>query len=228
MSIFRKMSAELKKPIRNYKAFLFDLNGTMINDMPYHINAWYRILNELGANISMEKTKEECYGKNNELLERVFPGKFTEEEKDRISIEKEKQYQKEFRPHLKLIDGLDNLLKAASADRIKMAIGSAAIMFNIDFVLDELQIRHYFDVLVSADDVMNSKPNPETYIKCSDKLGIAVKDCLVFEDAPKGAESARHAGMDCVIITSMHEPEEFNNFDNVVLFTNNYYNFRFH
>ena len=46
------------------KAFLFDLNGTMIDDMQYHIKAWHRILNELGANIQMEKMKEECYGKN--------------------------------------------------------------------------------------------------------------------------------------------------------------------
>ena len=56
------------------KAFLFDLNGTMINDMPYHIKAWHKILNDLGAGISMERMKDECYGKNNELLERIFPG----------------------------------------------------------------------------------------------------------------------------------------------------------
>jgi len=220
------MNYEIKKSINSYKAFLFDLNGTMINDMPYHIKTWYRILNELGANISMEKTKEECYGKNNELLERVFPERFTKEEKDRISIEKEKQYQSEFRPNMKLINGLDDFLKAASAEGIKMAIGTAAIMYNVDFVLDGLQLRHFFDVLVSADDVMNSKPDPETFTKCSDKLGIAAKDCLVFEDAPKGAESARQAGMDCIIITTMHEPEEFNNYNNIVMFTNNYNNLR--
>ncbi|MCH5598591.1 hypothetical protein MKP09_12070 [Niabella ginsengisoli] len=66
-----------------YKAFLFDLNGTMIDDMSYHIKAWYRILNDLGAGISIERTKEECYGKNHELLERIFPGKFSFEEKIR-------------------------------------------------------------------------------------------------------------------------------------------------
>lgn len=63
------------------KAFLFDLNGTMINDMQYHIDAWYNILNDLGANLSIERVKEECYGKNRELLERIFPGRFSEEEK---------------------------------------------------------------------------------------------------------------------------------------------------
>jgi beta-phosphoglucomutase len=64
------------------KAFLFDLNGTMIDDMQYHITAWHEILNKLGANLSIERVKEECYGKNNELLERIFPGRFTKEQKE--------------------------------------------------------------------------------------------------------------------------------------------------
>ena len=80
----------------HYKAFLFDLNGTMIDDMPYHVKAWHRILNELGADITMERMKQECYGKNHELLERIFPGRFTEEEKNRMSLAKERQYQKEW------------------------------------------------------------------------------------------------------------------------------------
>ena len=65
----------------------------MIDDIQYHIKAWHRILNELGANISLEKMKEECYGKNDELLERMFPGRFTEVEQQHMSLEKEKQYQ---------------------------------------------------------------------------------------------------------------------------------------
>src|SRR5690242_9403140 len=77
--------------LKQKKAFLFDLNGTMIDDMSYHIRAWHRILNELGANISIERVREECYGKNHELLERVFPGRFSEEEKNQLSFEKEQQ-----------------------------------------------------------------------------------------------------------------------------------------
>ena len=74
-------------------AFLFDLNGTMVDDMQYHIKAWHTILNELGANLSMQQMKEECYGKNDELLERIFPGRFSEEEKKVMSIEKEKTFE---------------------------------------------------------------------------------------------------------------------------------------
>src|SRR6478735_12414321 len=108
-----------------HKAFLFDLNGTMIDDMQYHINAWHRILNSLGAGISFERTKEECYGKNHELLERIFPGVYTDAEKDRMSFEKEKAYQVEFRPLLKAINGFEDFLRTAHGQGIKTAVGSA-------------------------------------------------------------------------------------------------------
>jgi len=205
--------------IHQQRAFLFDLNGTMIDDMPYHIKAWHRILNELGAGISIERAKEECYGKNHELLERIFPGRFTVEEKDRMSLEKEKQYQREFRPHLVLLPGLHAFLQQAYDAGIKMAIGSAAIQFNIDFVLDNLQIRHYFDALVSADDVRNSKPDPETFLSCAGQLCMPPANCIVFEDAPKGVEAAFNAGMKVVVLTTMHTPEEFPQDKRILSFT---------
>lgn len=208
-----------------YKAFLFDMNGTMIDDMQYHIKAWHQILNGLGAGISMERMKEECYGKNAELLERIFPGRFSGEEKLRMSLEKERTYQQAFRPYLKLLDGLPELLEKAKEHGIKMAIGSAAIMFNIDFVVDELDIRSYFDALISADEVKVSKPDPETFLVCAEKLGVDPADCLVFEDSPKGVEAAARAGMDCAVITSLHEKEDFAAMRNVVGFMKDFQNF---
>ena len=204
------------------KAFLFDLNGTMIDDMEYHIIAWHDILNELGADISYEKAKAECYGKNHELLERIFPGRFTDEEKTAMSYAKEEKYQREFRPRLKLIEGLDKLIKDAGEQRIAMAIGSAAIKFNIDFVLDGLFIRDYFSAIVSADDVSFSKPHPETYLKCASALGTSPGSCLVFEDTPKGVECAYHAGMKAVVVNTMHEPAEFSAFDNILFFAKDF------
>jgi beta-phosphoglucomutase-like phosphatase (HAD superfamily) len=106
-----------------------------------------------------------------------------------------------------------------------MAIGSAAMAFNIDFVLDGLKIRDYFDVIVSADDVSHSKPDPETYDKCASQLKLIARDCLVFEDAPKGAESAQRAAMDCIIITTLHRPEEFDPYNNIISFIEDYNNF---
>jgi len=213
----------MHNPAKKYTAFVFDLNGTMIDDMHYHIQAWHRILNSLGANISLERTKQECYGKNAELLERIFPCIYTNEEKDNMSFEKEKEYQQKFKPHLKFIEGYEPFLRTAHKQGIKTAIGSAAIVFNIDFVLDGLNIRHLIDTVVSADDVNHSKPHPETFLKCADALFVKPEDCLVFEDSPKGVEAALHAGMDCMVITTLHQKEEFLHFKNIIGFIENYH-----
>ena len=206
----------------NVKAFLFDLNGTMINDMPYHIKAWHKILNDLGAGISIERMKDECYGKNSELLERIFPGRFSDKQISEMELEKEKAYQLAFRPHLKLLDGLENFLKEAHAAGIKMAIGSAAIMFNIDFVIDGTNTRKYFDALISAESVKKSKPDPETFLKAADELNVSPAECLVFEDTPKGVEASLNAGMKAVVITTLHQPDEFSNYPNVIRFVKDF------
>jgi beta-phosphoglucomutase len=204
------------------KAFLFDLNGTMIDDMPYHIKAWHKILNDLGANISENETMYQCYGKNDELLERVFPARFSQAEKDEITVTKEAAYKLAYLPHLKLIDGLDIFLQEAKERKIKMAIGSAAIKSNIDFVLDNLNIRYYFDAIISADDVILSKPNAETYLKCATLLNVQPHECIVFEDVPKGVESATNAGMKAVVVIGIHEENEFNSFNNTINFIRSY------
>lgn len=206
------------------KAFIFDLNGTMIDDMQYHVKAWYHILNdELGANLNWEQVKSHMYGKNAELLIRVFgKEKFSIEEMNAISLEKEKRYQQEYRPHLRLIPGLQEFLQQSHDQQIPMAIGSAAIMFNIDFVLDNLGIRHFFKAIVSADDVAYSKPDPETYTKAARQLNVAPAHCLVFEDAPKGVESALNAGMKSVVLTLLHDKPEFQQYPNVIRFIDDY------
>ena len=206
------------------KAFIFDLNGTMINDMDYHTQAWFDILNhDLGAHLSWEDVKREMYGKNQELLVRVF-GKdhFSAAEMDRLSLDKERKYQQTYRPHLKLIDGLEEFLKMASEAGIHMAIGSAAIQLNVDFVLDGLGLRSFFDAIVTADDVAHSKPDPETFLQAARLLGMAPQDCIVFEDAPKGVEAAANAGMQAIVLTTMHSEEAFAGYSNVLAFVTDY------
>ena len=206
------------------EAFIFDLNGTMIDDMEYHTIAWHRILNEdLKAGLSREEVQRQMYGKNEELLGRVFgEGHFTQTEMDAISVKKENSYQLAFRPHLQLIAGLPAFLEAAEKRHIRMAIGSAAIPFNIDFVLDNLAIRHYFRTIVSAADVTISKPHPETFLKAAEGLGVAPEACIVFEDAPKGVEAAFRAGMKCVVLTTMLEAAEFHAYSNIVSYIADY------
>lgn len=206
----------------NYQAYIFDLNGTMVNDMPYHIKAWHAQILSMGGQLSLEEMKHQCYGKNEELLERIFPGRFSLAERIQIGNNKEALYRVEFKPYLQLIAGLDAFLAQTKFAQIKMAIGSAAIEDNINFVIDNLTIRHYFDAIVSANKVTHSKPHPETFLQCAKLLNISPDQCLVFEDTPKGVECAMHAGMDVVVILGEHQAAEFENFSNVRKYISNY------
>ncbi|AGA78478.1 HAD family hydrolase [Echinicola vietnamensis] len=204
--------------------FIFDMNGTMIDDMHFHTKAWHQLFNEdLGANLSWEEVKVEMYGKNPEVLDRVFgKGHFTPQEAEEWSMKKEKRYQEEYRPHLALIKGLDEFLEKANDAGIKMAVGTAAIPFNVDFALDNLDIRKYFSAIVTADDVKLSKPHPDTFTMAAEKLKREPEDCIVFEDAPKGVEAAQNAGMKAVVITTAHPKEDFQQYDNVLAFIEDY------
>ncbi len=206
------------------RAFLFDLNGTMINDMEFHTRAWMHLMNnDLGGNFTWDEVKEQMYGKNPEVLVRMFgTDRFTADEMKELSFEKERRYQKEFLPHLTLLPGLHEFLEKAYKAGIVMGIGSAAIPFNIDFVLDNLNIRHYFKAIVSADDVTISKPHPETFLSLAQLLQADPSECLVFEDVPKGAEAALNAGMKAVILTTTHQKQEFDHLPNILHFADDF------
>lgn len=123
---------------------------------------------------------------------------------------------------MKLIKGLQEFLQQAHDAEIRMAVGSAAIMFNIDFVLDGTGIRKFFDAVVSADDVAENKPHPQTFLFCAERLRVSQSECLVFEDTPKGVEAAANAGMKAVVIMTLHQQHEFSSFKNVIGFANDF------
>ncbi|MEO9004124.1 MAG: HAD family phosphatase [Ginsengibacter sp.] len=208
------------------RAFIFDMNGTMIDDMQYHARAWYDILNnDLNAGLTWDEVKVQMYGKNGEVLDRIFgEGHFPSERVEELSMEKERRYQQSYLPHIALLKGFNEFLEKSKHAGVPMAIGTAAIPFNIDFILDHLHLHHFFKAIVSADDVTASKPDPETFVRCAELLHVDPENCLVFEDAPKGVEAARNAGMRAVVITTMHLKEEFEKYDNVISFIDDYQN----
>jgi HAD superfamily hydrolase (TIGR01509 family) len=195
----------------------------MIDDMAYHEIAWYDVLvNQLKAPLTKEQVRLQLYGKHDEMFYRIFgETRFTRAEIDAISFQKEQRYRDEFLPNLKLIDGLDAFLSLAESKGIALSIGTAAPPENVDFVLDNLKIRHYFPVIVGQADVKTSKPHPEVFLKAAALMNLQPEDCLVFEDAPKGIEAAKRAGIDAVAVTSFHSAKELEN-DNVIATISNY------
>ncbi len=192
------------------------MDGTMVDNMMTHHHCWQRTLKNYGLDLTIPEVMAKCHGKNVEIIERLFPGRFSEAERERISFEKESWYRSIFLPELKLVAGLAELLAAAKKAKIPMGIGTAAPKANLDFVLDHLGIRHFFEVVLHADDVKNGKPAPDVFFLAAEKLGVAPADCLVFEDSPTGAKTALNAGMDCIILTTTHRAEEFSDIPSVV------------
>jgi HAD superfamily hydrolase (TIGR01509 family) len=204
------------------KSIIFDMDGTMIDNMMVHHRAWQRKLKELGMEISLEEVHQKVHGVNVEILERLFGDRFTPEERQKISDEKEAEYRKIFEPELTLVDGLAELLHDLKGKNIPMGVGSAAPPVNVDFVMNNLDLWHYFDAVKHSDDVETGKPHPEIYFKVAEELGVETKDCLVFEDTPAGAEAARRAGCDIILVTTTHQPDEFTGNDKIVRFIHDF------
>ena len=185
------------------------MDGTMVDNMMTHHRGWQMTLRQYGLDLSLPEVITTCHGKNVEIIERLFPGRYTLEERERISFEKESWYRSIFLPELRLVAGLPDLLEAARAAGIPMGIGTAAPQANLNFVLDNLHIRHFFHTVLHADDVDRGKPAPDVFLKAAAQLGVEPADCVVFEDSPTGARTALNAGMKAFIITTTHAAEEF-------------------
>ncbi len=193
------------------------MDGTLIDNMDYHFKAWRKIVDELKGNLDDHALREQLYGKNEEVLRRIFgENAFTSEQLEEASEQKEIYYRSFYGPHMKPIAGLKEFLAKAYELNIPVALGTASYLRNIDLMLDTLNIRKYFKVIVSAGDVSNSKPDPETYLLAAEKLQLPPANCIVFEDVPQGVEAAARASMKAVVITTHYTAEDFRRFNNIL------------
>ena len=200
------------------KGLIFDMDGTMVDNMMVHHRAWQETFADVGINMSLEEVMEKAHGINTEILERLFNDQFTVEKRVQISNRKEENYRRIFFDRLQLLPGLQNLIEEAFALGVPMTIASAAPIENVDYVLDNLSLRHYFQNIFHAGSVTKGKPDPEVYLMAAESMGLACADCIVFEDSVTGAEASSRAGAKSVIVTTTHQPSEFQAFENILHF----------
>ena len=201
---------------------IFDMDGTMVDNMMVHHQAWQRKLAVLGHPMTIEEVKAEIHGVNEEIIERLFGDRFTAEERSRIAWEKEQEYRDIYIHQIVPISGLISFLDQLKHAGLPLAIGTAAPPENVDLVLDQLDIRSRFKSVLHSRHVNNGKPNPEIFLKSAENLGVAVENCLVIEDSVVGAQTALNAGCPTVIITTTHEEQEFKHFPHILMFSNDY------
>ena len=198
------------------------MDGTMVDNMMVHHRAWQQVLKEHGVPLELEEVRQKIHGINEEILERLFGDKYTPEERSKISWQKESMYREIFLKDLKLIDGCAEFIESLYVQQIPMVVASAAPPENVDFVLDNLDIRKYFSATFHSKSVSFGKPHPEIFLKACAALELEPAECVVFEDSPTGAKASANAGCQTVIITTTHEPTEFAGISGIIDFIDDF------
>ena len=190
------------------RAFIFDMDGTLVDNMRFHTEAWGKMLAENGVEMNAHDFLVKTAGKTNrEILPTVF-GDISDEKITELGNRKETLYQELFLPERKAVAGVIEFLEAAQKLGVKMAVATAAPVMNVEFILDGLALRRFFDAITTAADVSEGKPNPEIFLKSAEKLGVAAQNCLVFEDAIGGFEAAHRARMKSIGIATVNSFED--------------------
>jgi beta-phosphoglucomutase family hydrolase len=201
----------------NKRAFIFDMDGTIVDNMAFHTQSWVTFFERRGRAIDADEFFRTTAGRQGKEIIRTALGEdLGDDEVAVLNHEKEAVYRELYAPHLKAVDGFEDLIADARSQGIALAVGTAAPPANVEFTLDGLDLRRHFETVVGATDVARGKPHPDVFLEAAKRCGAEPANCIVFEDAPLGVEAARRAGMRVVVITTTLPAEAFAEFDNVI------------
>lgn len=191
------------------KAMVFDMDGTLTDNMEFHHLAWMKFIEMKQLGIDAE-TFERDYHKGTliEVMARFFPHLTTEEELRTVGNEKEALYRETYVHLLQPLAGLHAFLREAQKRKIAMGLATMGDQNNLGMTLAQLKIEPYFHSTTGGDQVKKGKPDPEIFLKAAEKLNVRPTDCLAFEDTESGICAARAAGMRVVGISTQFSIEE--------------------
>ncbi|MDO9136639.1 MAG: beta-phosphoglucomutase family hydrolase [Lutibacter sp.] len=175
------------------KALIFDLDGTIANTMPSHFKSWRKAVVPYGidfnASLFMQLTGMPRTA-TIEKLNEMFGTKMNPEIVGKVKED-----------HFKTLVNLTEEIEVVT-DVIRkyhtilpMSIGTGSTKNGAKKTLEVIGLENYFDIVITADDIINYKPHPETFLKCAELMGIKPQDCVVFEDGILGMNAAEEAGM---------------------------------
>lgn len=187
------------------KSFIFDMDGVIVDNHSYHLHAWKLFCDEINVSFNEAEFRHKYFGKNNfDILSGLFSREVTQHEADELGERKELVYRQVYQNHIKPVEGLVEILSELKKSGKFLAVASSAPVSNLNFVVDNLQIRSYFSCLLDGSSVSKAKPDPEIYIKTAKQLNVLPHECVVFEDSISGINAAQKAGMRVIALLTTH------------------------
>jgi beta-phosphoglucomutase-like phosphatase (HAD superfamily) len=190
-------------------ALIFDMDGTMIDSMPYHTRSWLEFCKRRDITIDVQDLLQRTTGRTGtECMAELFGRTLPLAEALPLVQEKEEIYRALFGPVFKEVAGFKAFAAQARSRGLKIGVGTAGDKHNITFTLEHLNMLHALDVIVGGDQGFAGKPEPTIFLEAARALSVRPGDCIVFEDAPFGIEAARRAGMRAVAICTSHSASQ--------------------
>lgn len=199
------------------RAIIFDFDGVIADTEPIHLKAFQNTLEEKGITLSEEQYNEKYLAYDdktffNELLkDRNIPN--DEDTVSHFISRKSEHFNHILKGNILILEGVPDFIKQVSY-KFPLSIGSGALTSEIVEILEYAGLRDYFNIIVSADDVQNCKPDPEVYLKVLGLINetsssrITADECLVIEDSISGIMAAHSAGMKCLAITNSYSEQD--------------------
>ncbi len=191
------------------KFVIWDVDGTLVDTAEQHFLAWRRLAEEIEKPFTRDDFAATFGMRNPDIIRKLFFPDADDARCAELGEQKEEHYRALVREEgTQLLPGAAALLEAFAKAGWPQAVGSSAPPGNLDLLFGITNTRHYFQAIVTGDDVKRGKPDPEVFLKAAKNLGAPPESCVVLEDAVAGVEAAKAGGMKCVAVTFVgHHPE---------------------
>jgi beta-phosphoglucomutase-like phosphatase (HAD superfamily) len=190
-------------------AIIFDMDGTMIDSMPWHAKSWVEFTRRHGIAIEVPELMRRTTGRTGiECMREVFERDMPADEAVAFIHEKEAIYRELFAPVFTEVAGFRRFAADAMNRGLRVGVGTAGDQHNISFTFKHLAMDRAPHAVVGGDEGFSGKPEPAIFLEAARRLGVEASRCMVFEDAPFGIEAARRAGMRAVAVCTSHSASE--------------------
>ena len=211
----KTLTASLPKGSKIPAAIIFDMDGTLVATTEADFLAWQRVFADAGRKLSYEDYFPLLGKKSHDVVYHEL--KLLGEEAENALHSKMKYFEEIVEQKgIAMMPHAEALLKELKALQVPLALATSSRKLKMELVLEEVGILEYFNVLVSGEDVINGKPNPDIFLLAASKLQVRPEHCVVLEDAITGVTAAKAAGMKCIAITNTHQAEDLSIADMVI------------